>query len=203
MSSERISFEEIYMKLAFDLSKRSTCSRLNVGAVIVSEDFSRVFGIGYNGNAAGLGNHCDNDIPGNCGCLHAEDNALLKTNGVPEVLKLVLTYQPCSYCAKRRVNKGGIKRSLLLPPYRLKEGVEILQNTGISEESIPPPAETFLSRSRGDFFYFFIWFYFRVCVFSFNPSLKLFFLFIPTSRTMLKTSSKVLTGINSILSRYS
>ena len=110
MTSERISFEEIYMNLAFELSKRSTCSRLNVGAVIVSEDFSRVYGIGYNGNAAGLGNHCDSTVPGNCGCLHAEDNALLKTNGGPEVPKIVfVTHQPCSYCAKRMVNKGGIK----------------------------------------------------------------------------------------------
>ena len=48
--NDRITFQEIYMKLAFDLSKRSTCTRLNVGAVVVSEDFSRVYGIGYNGN---------------------------------------------------------------------------------------------------------------------------------------------------------
>ena len=132
MESERISFEEIYMNLAFELSKRSTCSRLNVGAVIVSEDFSRVYGIGYNGNAAGLGNHCDSNAPGNCGCLHAEDNALLKTNGGPEVPKIAfVTHQPCSYCAKRMVNKGGIKKVYYFHPYRLKTGVEILQKTGI------------------------------------------------------------------------
>lgn len=130
--NDRISFQEIYMKLAFDLAKRSTCTRMNVGAVIVSEDFSRVFGIGYNGNAAGLRNSCDSDEPGNCGCLHAEDNALLKTNGGSEVYKIAfVTHQPCSYCAKRMVNKGGIKKVYYSEPYRLKDGIRILESAGI------------------------------------------------------------------------
>ena len=130
--TKRISFEEIYMKLAFDLSLRSTCSRLNVGAVIVSKDYSRVYGIGYNGNAAGLGNGCDRNTPGNCGCLHAEDNALLKTNGGPEVPKIAfVTHQPCSYCAKRIVNKGGVEKVYYFHPYRLRDGIEILEKSGI------------------------------------------------------------------------
>jgi dCMP deaminase len=129
---KRISFEEIYMKLAFDLSLRSTCARLNVGCVVVSEDYSRVYGIGYNGNAAGFKNGCDQDSPGNCGCLHAEDNALLKTNGGPEVPKIVfVTHQPCSYCAKRMINKGGIKKIYYFYPYRMTEGVDILERAGI------------------------------------------------------------------------
>ena len=129
----RIAFEEIYMKLAFDLAKRSTCSRLQVGAVIVSADYSRVHGIGYNGNAAGLPNRCDTSIPGTCGCLHAEDNALLKTNGGPELAKIVfVTHQPCSYCAKRIVNKGGVEKVFFSNPYRSKDGVDILERTGIA-----------------------------------------------------------------------
>ena len=130
--AKRISFEEIYMKLAFDLSLRSTCTRLNVGAVIVSIDYSRVYGIGYNGNAAGLDNGCDRNTPGNCGCLHAEDNALLKTNGGPEVPKIAfVTHQPCSYCAKRMVNKGGVEKVYYFHSYRLTEGIEILKKSGI------------------------------------------------------------------------
>ncbi|MBP9674740.1 MAG: hypothetical protein KBD63_06550, partial [Bacteriovoracaceae bacterium] len=50
---KRLTFEEIYMRFAFDLAKRGTCKRLQVGAVIVSHDYSKVYGIGYNGNAAG------------------------------------------------------------------------------------------------------------------------------------------------------
>lgn len=134
----RITFEEIYMKLAFDLAKRSTCVRLQVGAVIVSADYSRVHGIGYNGNAAGLPNRCDTSIPGTCGCLHAEDNALLKTNGGPEVSKIVfVTHQPCSYCAKRMVNKGGVEKVFYSEPYRCRDGVDILESTGIEVIKLP------------------------------------------------------------------
>ena len=85
----RLEFTEIYMRFACDLARRSTCSRLQVGCVVVAEDFSRVFGIGYNGNARGFSNTCDRTEPGNCGCLHAEDNALLKTNVGPEINKIV------------------------------------------------------------------------------------------------------------------
>jgi dCMP deaminase len=137
MSSDRITFEKIYMKLAIDLSKRSTCSRLQVGTVIVSDDYSRVYGIGYNGNAAGLPNVCDSEEAGNCGCLHAEDNALLKTNGGPEIKKIVfVTHQPCGYCAKRMVNKGGVIKVCYLESYRCTEGVDLLKKLGIDVEKI-------------------------------------------------------------------
>ena len=133
----RISFPEIYMKLAFDLANRSTCSRLQVGAVIVSEDFSRVYGIGYNGNAAGFPNECDSDQPGNCGCLHAEDNALLKTGGGPEVIKIAfVTHQPCLYCAKRMINKGGIKKVFYCNSYRSTDGINMLREAGIDVQQL-------------------------------------------------------------------
>lgn len=137
---KRISFEEIYMKLAFDLAFRSTCTRLNVGCVVVSQDYSHVYGIGYNGNAAGLPNTCDTTVPGNCGCLHAEDNALLKTSGGPEIPKIVfVTHQPCAYCAKRMVNKGGIKKVYYCHTYRLTQGLEILKAVGIETQQLDLP----------------------------------------------------------------
>jgi len=130
--SERISFEEIYIKLALDLAKRSTCLRKKVGAVVVTADYTGVLGVGYNGNAAGLANCCESTEPGNCGCLHAEDNALLKTNGGPEIKKIIfVTAQPCAYCAKRMVNKGGVQKVFYYEPYRLTRGKDILQEVGI------------------------------------------------------------------------
>ena len=133
----RLSFEEIYMRFAFELSKRSTCLRLSVGCVITSVDYSRVYGIGYNGNARGLPNSCESQEPGNCGCLHAEDNALLKTSEGAEVAKIVfVTHQPCAYCAKRMVNKGGIRKVYFSEPYRLRRGLEILEQAGISVEQL-------------------------------------------------------------------
>lgn len=130
--NKRITFEEIYMKLAFDLANRSTCERLHVGAVIVSDDYSHVYGIGYNGNAQGFPNKCDSKEPGNCGCLHAEDNALLKTNGGKELPKIMfVTHQPCSYCAKRIINKGGVKKVFFAHSYRIPDGLNILKQAGI------------------------------------------------------------------------
>jgi dCMP deaminase len=125
-------FEAIYMKLALMMAKRSTCERLQVGCVITTEDFSNVLGIGYNGNAKGFPNKCSRSTPGNCGDLHAEDNALLKVNSGPEIAKIAfITHQPCEMCAKRLVNKGGFKKVYYLNPYRLTEGLDVLKFAGI------------------------------------------------------------------------
>lgn len=128
------------MKFAFELARRSTCRRLSVGCVIVSTDYSRVYGIGYNGNAKGLPNCCESDEPGNCGCLHAEDNALLKTSEGSNVEKIVfVTHQPCAYCAKRMVNKGGVVKVFFSEPYRLRRGLEILEQAGIAVQQLREP----------------------------------------------------------------
>ena len=130
--SSRRQFPDIYMRFACDLAKRSTCTRLQVGCVVVANDFSQVFGIGYNGNARGFANTCDSTEPGNCGCLHAEDNALLKTNVGPETDKIVfVTHQPCLYCAKRIINKGGVKTVFFKKTYRSTDGVDALKSAGI------------------------------------------------------------------------
>jgi deoxycytidylate deaminase len=68
---DRIPLEEVYMRMAEELAKRSTCARLQVGSVIATSDLTQVLGIGYNGNARGLPNRCDSDQPGNCGCFVA------------------------------------------------------------------------------------------------------------------------------------
>ena len=125
-------FEQLYMDFAVNLSKRSTCKRLSVGCVITSIDYSYVYGIGYNGNAKGLTNCCDRDEPGNCGCLHSEENALLKVNVDNNTPKVAFcTHQPCAYCAKRFINKGGFKQIFYKFPYRKTEGLELLKQAGI------------------------------------------------------------------------
>src|SRR5438105_8737187 len=66
---DRIPLEEVYMRMAEELAKRSTCARLQVGTVITTPDLTQVLGIGYNGNARGLPNRCDTTTPGSCGCF--------------------------------------------------------------------------------------------------------------------------------------
>lgn len=128
----RPSFEQIYMQLAYSVAKRSTCTRLQVGCVITSVDYREVFALGYNGNASGLPNQCDTDIPGACGCLHAEENAIINCHTQRFVSKHVfVTHSPCMMCAKRLINLGGIVHIFYDTLYRDDSPIKILKDCGI------------------------------------------------------------------------
>ena len=135
----RPELEDIFMKLALNLAERSTCSRKQVGCVITSPDYSQVYGIGYNGSAKGFPNKCDRETPGNCGCLHAEDNALLKVSEPSYVEKYAfITLSPCETCAKRIINKGGFKKVFYHEEYRDKAGLTLLSKAGILPVHLGP-----------------------------------------------------------------
>ncbi len=61
---DRIPLYEVYMRMAEELAKRSTCARLQVGTVVTDQRLENVLAIGYNGNARGLPNKCDSTVPG-------------------------------------------------------------------------------------------------------------------------------------------
>jgi dCMP deaminase len=131
-TKSRPSFEEIYMELAHTLAERSTCRRLNVGTVITSTDYRKVLAVGYNGNAAGLPNSCDREEPGNCGCLHSEENAVINCDSPRSMDKHVfVTHLPCVACAKRLINLGGVKKIFYRTEYRNSDSIEILRSVGI------------------------------------------------------------------------
>jgi dCMP deaminase len=133
---KRPSFQEIYMNLALSLAERSTCSRLKVGCVIASEDFRHVYAVGYNGNASGMSNSCARPTEaGNCGCLHAEDNATVN-NAAPRTAPKVVfvTAAPCEMCAKRLVNMGNVKKVYYAGSYRSNAGLLVLKECGIETE---------------------------------------------------------------------
>ena len=137
----RPSFPQIYMRLAHALSERSTCQRLQVGTVITSTDFRKVLAVGYNGNATGLPNRCDRDEPGNCGCLHSEENAVINCDAPRSVEKLVfVTHLPCVACAKRLINLGNVKRVYYHHDYRLRDALAILETCGIEVTAFDPDA---------------------------------------------------------------
>ena len=117
--------ESILMKFAILLSSRSTCQRLNVGCIITSSDFQRVYSYGYNGNAKGFANACDSSEPGKCGCIHAEANALIKCSIIDPHKVIFLTQSPCKMCAKMIVNSGA-SHVYYHSNYRLDEGLEVL-----------------------------------------------------------------------------
>lgn len=102
LSLSRLTVDETMMETAHIFSQRSTCNRAKVGCVITNEDKRNIVAIGYNGGALGGDNHCESIFPGQCGCIHAEPNALTKGNG-----KIVYsTTFPCPPCAKMLINSG-------------------------------------------------------------------------------------------------
>lgn len=136
---ERPSFEAIYLALAHSLAQRSTCVRLKVGTVITSTDFRKVLAVGYNGNATGLNNCCDRDEPGNCGCLHSEENAVINCDSPRHVEKVVfVTHLPCVACAKRLINLGNVRKIFYHHDYRVKDSLDILRQVGITVDQLEP-----------------------------------------------------------------
>lgn len=130
--SDRPTFPEIYMTLARALAARSTCVVERVGTVITSVDFRKVLAIGYTGNASGLPNRCDNEGP-DCGCLHAEENAIIHCDAPRSEPKIVFsTRLPCRACAKRLINLGGVQ-DLYVPPSEQTDAsiVELCGSVGI------------------------------------------------------------------------
>jgi len=131
----RESIESVLMKFALLLSSRSTCERLNVGCIITSNDFQRVYSYGYNGNAKGFSNSCDSSEPGRCGCIHAEANALIKCS-IPDPHKVIfITQSPCKMCAKMIVNSGA-SHVYYFSDYRSDEGLEVLLRGNINSSKL-------------------------------------------------------------------
>ncbi|NLN63224.1 MAG: hypothetical protein GX146_10140 [Myxococcales bacterium] len=135
--NNRPSFETIYLRLAREIAARSTCVRLNVGTVITSTDYRKVLAIGYNGNATGLPNRCDRNEPGNCGCLHSEENAVINCDAPRFLEKIVfVTHLPCIMCAKRLINLGGVVKVYYADEYRSLDALHLFEQVGIAVEQI-------------------------------------------------------------------
>jgi dCMP deaminase len=148
---QRPSFQSIYLELARTLAARSTCSRLQVGTVITSTDFRKVLAVGYNGNATGLHNGCDRDEPGNCGCLHSEENAVINCDAPRSVEKIVfVTHLPCLQCAKRLINLGNVQAVYYGQDYRLRDSIKVLESVGIRVEHMAQTSDLSASKTQQD-----------------------------------------------------
>lgn len=145
----RPSFDEIYMDLAVNLSQKSHCVKVRVGAVLTKD--TRIISLGYNGPPAGTHNcdeqwpdvGCPRDSKGSCSlALHAEQNAILyaaKNNASIEGSTLYVTLSPCIACA-RIIFTTGIKKVFFLNSYAefkgipSDEGVDFLRKFGVQVE---------------------------------------------------------------------
>ena len=89
------------------LTNLSQCKRANNAAIVFNKDFSSIHAIGYNGPPKGDYARCTSK-PGNCLCMHAEANALLKLKTSEKGLIMLCTTSPCWYCAGAILNSGQI-----------------------------------------------------------------------------------------------
>ena len=127
----RIPLYEVYMRIAEELAKRSTCARLQVGTVVTDQLLENVLAIGYNGNARGLPNKCDSAVPGSCGCIHSEMNALVKAPGSVRDKVVFISASPCVMCAKLIIN-SGVTHVFYRRLYRDPSGIEVLAQGGVT-----------------------------------------------------------------------
>jgi len=116
------------MEIAQVAAKRSTCMRLNVGAVVVQD--RHIVSIGYNGVPAGAPHCLGNDCPGKHHChetIHAEDNALRHLPGDiawrddPSALDMYVTDSPCATCLQKIGDTGLFGRIFFGTPYRIND----------------------------------------------------------------------------------
>lgn len=130
----RLTRDAMLMAMAGITAMRSTCLRLQVGAVAARD--GRLLGSGYNGAPSGLP-HCS---PETCNAdhpcvntVHAEQGLIsfAARHGVRlEGATLYVTHCPCAPCAGLILNTGIIQ-VVYATPYRLTDGLELLTAGGI------------------------------------------------------------------------
>lgn len=136
MLVDRPSWHKTWMNVAHVVSQRSYDNTLKVGAVIVTDDNTRMLSLGYNGNYAGGPNQRESDEPGMSGFIHAEMNAIIKCDyGVHNGKILYVTHSPCRMCCKLIVN-AGLSRVVYDVLYRDPSGLDILRSVGIVVEQV-------------------------------------------------------------------
>ncbi len=139
----RPTWQKYFMDMAKLVSKRSTCLRRKVGAVLVHDN--QIIATGYNG-APKHSAHCEHlgclrqkeNIPSGekhelCRGVHAEQNAIIQAaiNGVStRESELYCTNHPCSICAKMIIN-AEIKTVYVLDGYPDKLSRQLLEEGNV------------------------------------------------------------------------
>ena len=142
--SKRPSWDEYFLEMTQLVSKRSTCLRRQIGAVVVQD--KKILATGYNGAPSGLA-HCLDigclraklKIPSGerhelCRGLHAEQNAIIQASLHGVSIKgssLFLTNHPCIICAKMLIN-AGIRNIVISEGYPDQMAMDFLREGRVS-----------------------------------------------------------------------
>lgn len=121
-----------YLRMAQIWAENSYCVRRKVGALVVKD--KTIISDGYNGTPSGFENVCeDEDGLTKSYVLHAEANAITKlarSSNNSDGSTLYVTATPCIECAKLII-QAGIRRVVYGEPYRLDDGLRLLQRANI------------------------------------------------------------------------
>jgi dCMP deaminase len=139
----RPTWDEYFLGIADLVSKRSTCLRRRVGAVLVRD--KRILATGYNGVPSKI-KHCGETgcirekmkVPSGerhelCRGLHGEQNAFLQAALHGTSVKdatLYSTTQPCVICAKMLIN-AGIAEIVIKGDYPDKMSKDLLKEAKV------------------------------------------------------------------------
>jgi len=139
----RPDWDSYFMEMAKLASRRSSCLRRAVGAVLVRE--KRLLATGYNGVPSGV-THCEvtgclreklqvasGERHELCRGLHAEQNAIIQAalHGVStKDAVLYCTTLPCIICAKMLIN-SGVRKVFYLDGYSDSLTEEMLAEVGL------------------------------------------------------------------------
>lgn len=135
-----------FMEIAALVSRRSTCLRRQVGAIVVKD--RNILSTGYNGAPSGI-THCEVTgclrerlaVPSGerhelCRGLHAEQNAIIQAAYHGTSIKdsiLYCTNLPCSICSKMIIN-AGIRRIIYRDGYMDPLAEEMMAESGMMLE---------------------------------------------------------------------
>jgi len=143
VQTTRPSWDQYFMDIVDLVSRRSTCLRRKVGAILVRD--KRILATGYNGPPAGI-THCSEvgclrdrmGVPSGerhelCRGLHAEQNAIIQAALYGVSTKgstIYCTNHPCIICSKMIIN-SGIVSFVYREDYRDELAEEMLAEAGI------------------------------------------------------------------------
>ena len=150
----RLSWDDYFMEITDLVSRRSTCLRRKVGALLVRD--RQILASGYNGAPSGLV-HCEENgclrdtkgIPSGerhelCRGLHAEQNAIIQAanHGVSiNGATLYTTTHPCIICTKMIIN-AAIRRVVYRDGYADELSSTMLEQAGVVMDRTGPEAQS-------------------------------------------------------------
>lgn len=147
----RPSWNDYFIEMSYYVATRATCTRRQVGAVIVKD--KHILATGYNGAPRGIA-HCFDtgclrdklNIPSGerhelCVALHAEQNAIIQAAYHGNAIagsEIYCTTHPCSICAKMIIN-AGITRIYYVEGYPDEYGKQWLDEAGVERIQLVRP----------------------------------------------------------------